>query len=292
MSAGPLRSPPPADLAVVVCNYNTGDYLTRCLRSAFEQAGEARVEVVVVDNASRDGSADRAVAANPGVRLIRNPTNRGFAAAINQGIAATAAPFVLLLNPDGEIVGGTLGGFLKVAAEHPRAGAIGPVVRDPDGTIYPSARKVPTMAEALGHFAVGPFTPRNPWTRAYKLADWDRRSERQVEWVSGSCMLIRREAMVAAGPLDERFFLYVEDVDFCRRLRAAGWEVWFSPELEVVHVGAISTGRSRWARRQHARSIYRYYAKHRTKPWEIALRPAVWLGVQAWAALAPRPGER
>ena len=289
MSTGARESVPPADLAVVVCNYNTGDYLTRCLRSAFEQAGDARLEVVVVDNASRDGSAERAIAANPAARLIRNGTNRGFAAAVNQGIAATRAPFVLLLNPDGEVATGTLGGFLKAAREHPRAGAIGPVVRDPDGRIYPSARKVPSIPEALGHFAIGTFRPANRWTRAYKMADWDRRSERMVEWVSGSCMLIDRRAMDQVGPLDERFFLYVEDVDFCRRLRAAGWEVWFSPELEVVHVGGISTGRTRWARRQHARSIYRYYAKHRTKAWEVALRPAVWLGVEAWAALVPQP---
>jgi N-acetylglucosaminyl-diphospho-decaprenol L-rhamnosyltransferase len=294
MSADPedVQDPGP-DLTVVVCNYNTGEYLTRCLRSAFEQAGDTRIEVIVVDNASRDGSADRAVAANPAARLIRNPDNRGFAAAVNQGLAASRAPYALLLNPDGEIVSGTLGGFLKVAREHPRAGAIGPVVRDPDGAIYPSARKVPSTGEAFGHAFVGLVRPNNRWSRAYKLADWDRRSERQVDWVSGSCMLINRAAMAEVGPLDERFFLYVEDVDFCRRLRAAGWEVWFSPELEVVHVGGVSTGRSRWARRHHARSIYRYYAKHRTRPWEVAARPVVWVGLRAWARAASwRLGER
>lgn len=278
----------PADLAVVVVNYNTGEYLTRCVRSAFENAGDAAIELVVVDNASRDGSADAAIAANPDARLIRNPDNRGFAAAVNQGIRATTARYVLLLNPDAEILAGTLGGFVKVARDRPRAGAIGPVVRDPDGSIYPSARKVPTLAEALGHSFLGPFAQGNRFTRAYTMADWDRRSERRVDWVSGSCMLINRHALEEVGLLDERFFMYVEDVDLCTRLLTAGWQVLFSPELEVVHVGGISTGRSKRMTLEHSRSIYKYFVKHRALGWRRALRPPVWLALRARAALVSR----
>jgi N-acetylglucosaminyl-diphospho-decaprenol L-rhamnosyltransferase len=281
------------DLAVVVVNYNTGQYLSRCLASAQEAAGDARLEMVVVDNDSRDGSAARALQENPRARLIQNASNRGFAAAVNQGIRATTAPYVLLLNPDAEILSGTLGGFLKVAGDRPRAGAIGPVVRDPDGSIYPSARKVPSVVEGFGHSFVGPFWRNNPFTRSYTMADWDRGTERRVEWVSGSCMLLKRAALDAVGLFDERFFLYVEDVDMCQRLRAAGWEVLFSPELEVLHVGGVSTRGSKRMTLEHSKSIYRFYSKHRTGPLWTALRPLVWLAVRARAALVSwRRGER
>jgi N-acetylglucosaminyl-diphospho-decaprenol L-rhamnosyltransferase len=277
-----------ADLAVVVVNYNTGEYLTRCLRSAFESAGDARLEVVVIDNASHDASADAAVAANPAARLIRNDSNRGFAAAANQGIRATRAPFVLLLNPDAEILAGTLGGFLKVARDRPLAGAIGPIVRDPDGSIYPSARQVPGLGTALGHSFIHPFRPDNRFSRAYTLADWDRRTERVVEWVSGSCCLLRRDALAQVGLFDEAYFLYVEDVDLCTRLRAAGWEVRFTPELEVTHIGGISTAGSRRLLFQHSRSVYRYFVKHRSAGLRVALRPFVWAALQVRAVLVAR----
>ena len=268
----------PADVAVVIVNHNTGDYLGRCVRSAAEAAGDARIEVVVVDNASHDGSASRAVEANPNVRLIENPDNRGFAAAANQGMRATSAPFVFLLNPDAEILAGTLGGFLKVARDRPRAGAIGPIVRDPEGSIYPSARKVPTVAEAVGHSFLGPFVD-NRFSRAYTMADWDRQTERAVDWVSASCVLLRRAALEEIGLFDERYFMYVEDVDLCTRLRQAGWEVVFSPELEVLHIGGVSTGgyRSRRMVVEHSRSIYKYFVKFRSPGWRAAARQFAWL---------------
>lgn len=284
---------PAADVAVVVVNYNTGDYLTRCIRSALENAGDARVEVVVVDNASHDASAERAVAAHPEVRLIANGTNRGFAAAANQGIRATRAPFVLLLNPDAEIAAGTIGGFLKVSRDRPRAAAIGPMVRDPDGSVYPSARKVPTMVEALGHSFLGPFLPDNRFSRAYTMADWDRRSEREVEWVSGSCVLLRRQALEDVGVFDERYFIYVEDVDLCSRLRQAGWHVLFSPELEVIHTGGVSTRGKKRMTVEHSKSIYRYYEKFHGHGWRLLLLPFVWVATRLRAELVARQrGER
>jgi N-acetylglucosaminyl-diphospho-decaprenol L-rhamnosyltransferase len=290
MNDGSDRTP---DVAVLIVNYNTGVYLTRAIRSAYEAAGDARLEVAVVDNSSRDGSARAAARAHPGVDLIENRANRGFAAAVNQGIRATRAPFVLLLNPDAEVLAGTLGGFLKVAADHPRAGVIGPVVRDPNGSVYPSARKIPTMSEALGHSFLHPFLPDNRFSRAYTMAGWDRRTERKVEWVSCSCCLLRREALEDVGLFDERFFMYVEDVDMSTRMRAAGWGVMFSPELEVVHVGGISTAGRKRMTLEHSRSIYRYFEKHRGQGWRRALLPFVWVALRARAELvAWRRGER
>ena len=275
---------PGPDLAVVIVNYDTGEFLARAVRSAAEAASEARLEIVVVDNASHDDSAERAMAADRHVQLIRNTDNRGFAAAANQGIRASTAPFVFLLNPDAEILAGTFEAFLKVARDRPRAGAIGPIVRDPAGSIYPSARRIPTIGQAVGHSFVGPFAG-NRWSRAYTMADWDRQSERAVDWVSASCVLLRRDALNEVGLFDERFFMYVEDVDLCTRLRREDWDVLFSPELEVLHIGGVSTGgyRSRRMVVEHSRSIYKYFVKWRSPGWRATLRPLAWLALRVRA---------
>jgi N-acetylglucosaminyl-diphospho-decaprenol L-rhamnosyltransferase len=281
-----------ADLAVVVVNHNTGSYLARCMESVHAAAGDVRLEVVVVDNASADGSAERAVARHPQVTLLANPDNRGFARAANQGVAATSAPFVLLLNPDAEVIGGTLAALAKVARERPGAGTIGALVRNPDGTIQPSARRVPRLGEALGHAFLGPFWSGNRWTRSYTMADWDRSSEREVEWVSGSAMLVRRDAFEEVGAFDEGYFMYVEDVDLCTRMRRVGWNVLFSPELEVVHQIGVSTRGQRGPMAfAHSRSIYRYFVKHRAGGAATILkgpvRAALWLRA-AMLSVLPR----
>ncbi|MGH2740467.1 MAG: glycosyltransferase family 2 protein [Actinomycetota bacterium] len=278
----------PGTLAVVVVNYNAGDYLARCIGSIYRSASDLELDVVVIDNASRDGSTDRAKIAYPTVRVLENPVNRGFAAAANQGIRATTAPYIFLLNPDAEITGGMLGAFVKLADDRPRAGAVGPLVRNPDGSVQPSARKVPGILESLVHAFVGPAWPNNPFTRSYTLSDWDRTTEREVEWLSGSAVLLRRAAVEEIGLYDEGFFMYVEDVDLCTRLRAAGWQVVFSPELEVTHViGVSARGQTRRMAREHSRSIYRYFAKHARGP-EALLRPFVRLALWFRALLAAR----
>jgi N-acetylglucosaminyl-diphospho-decaprenol L-rhamnosyltransferase len=263
------------ELAVVVVNHNAGDYLGRCLDSVLGAAGGISLDVVVVDNASRDDSV-RSVGSRPGVRLIENRANLGFAAGANVGIRATDAPFVLLLNPDAEILSGTLASLVKVARDRPDAGAIGALVRNPDRTLQPSARRVPRTFEALMHAFLGPLAPGNPWTRTYTMADWDRTTEREVEWISGSAMLLRREALHDVGVFDEGYYMYVEDVDLCTRLREEGWGVVFSPELEVVHeIGVSARGQSRRMAREHSRSIYRYFAKHRAAGAAAMLKPFV-----------------
>jgi N-acetylglucosaminyl-diphospho-decaprenol L-rhamnosyltransferase len=273
-------------LGVVVVNHNAGPYLARCLDSVSTAAGDVRTDMVIVDNDSSDGSVDRVTERHPEVRVIRNPRNAGFARAANQGLKATDAPFVLLLNPDAEVIGGTLGALVKVGRERPRAGAIGVLVRNPDGTLQPSARRVPDFGEALGHAFLGPLWRDNPWTRSYTMADWDRTTEREVEWVSGSAMLLRRSALDEVGLFDEGYFMYVEDVDLCTRLRKAGWQVVFSPELEVVHQIGVSTkgqrGRMAFA---HSDSIYRYFSKFRSDGAAGLLRPFVRVALWARALL-------
>jgi N-acetylglucosaminyl-diphospho-decaprenol L-rhamnosyltransferase len=266
---------PAPDLSVVVVNYNAGPYLARCLDSVAASSGGISIEVVVVDNGSRDGSP-KTVEDHPDIRLIENRANLGFAAGANVGIRATQAPYVLLLNPDAEIVSGTLASLVKVAEDRPGAGAVGPLVRNPDRTIQPSARRVPETLEALMHGFLGPVAPGNRWTRAYTMAGWDRTSEREVEWISGSAMLLSRRALHDVGVFDEGYFMYVEDVDLCTRLRRSGWSVLFSPELEVIHeVGVSARGQSRRMAREHSRSIYRYFSMHRAEGPAALLKPLV-----------------
>jgi N-acetylglucosaminyl-diphospho-decaprenol L-rhamnosyltransferase len=276
------------DLAVVVVNMESGDGVKRCVRSVVESAGEIKVDVVVVDNDSHDGSDAAVVEAFPQVRLIKNTSNRGFPAAANQGMRATRSEFVLLINPDAEVTAGTVEGFLKVARDHPKAGAIGALTLNPDRSVYPSARMVPSLGQGLAHTALAPFWPDNPWSRAYRIAGWDRAGERRVDWVSGSSMLLRRTSLGQVGIFDERFFMYVEDMDLCTRMRAAGWEVWFSPQLEITHVGGTATAGKRRMTLEHSRSIYQYYVKHNPSGAKVALRPLVWAVLRARAAVVSR----
>jgi N-acetylglucosaminyl-diphospho-decaprenol L-rhamnosyltransferase len=275
-----------SELAVVVVNFNAGEYLERCLASLEAHRGEIDVDVLVIDNASRDGSHTYAVAEHPWARLIANPENVFLSPAWNQGIRETDAPYVLLLNPDAEWWRGTLADLVRVAREHPRAGLVGPLVRNADGTVYPSGRPFPSVVDAVGHAFLGVLRPDNPFTRRYHMDGWDRTTEREVDWVSGACMLFPRRVFEDVGPFDESFLLYGEELDIATRLGAAGYAVLFTPEVEVLHEGGVSTGRSRRTYRMHSDAVYRYYRKHRAHGWRRATLPLAWAVLRLRAEVA------
>jgi N-acetylglucosaminyl-diphospho-decaprenol L-rhamnosyltransferase len=281
-----MSEPWTAPLAVVIVNFNTGVFLEKCLRSIERHKGDIEVDVLVIDNASHDGSHERAVAAHPWVRLIENPTNVYLSPAWNQGLYETTAPFVLLLNPDAELWEGTLADFVRIGDDHPQAAIVGPIVRNADGSMYPSGRTFPSVADAVGHAFLAPFSRNNRFTQRYELGGWDRTTPRVVDWVSGACMLVRRTALEEVGGFDERFPLYAEELDMATRLGEAGWEVLFTPEIEVLHEGAVSTGRSRSSLLMHSRSVYRYYAKHRAHGWRRVTLPFAWAVLRARAEIA------
>lgn len=268
-----MAEPADAELDVVVVNYNAGQALVRCLDSVFAAARDMRLRVFVVDNRSTDGSARMAKGSHPEITLIENHENVGFGSAANQGIDAGSAPWIFALNPDAAISHGTFREFLALADRSPRVGAIGVLVRDPDGVIYPSARKIPTFAEAAGHALLGPLLRDNRFSRAYTMDDWDRTSEREVDWVSGSCMFLRRSVIELVGGFDPRFFMYAEDADLCTRIRGARFKVLFAPVMEVVHDRGLSTRGSKRMIWEHSRSIYRYFEKHHAKGWRRVLLP-------------------
>ena len=285
MPSSPVTEPATAELAVVIVNFNTGDYLERCLGSLATHRGDVAMDVLVIDNASSDGSHTTAITAHPWARLIENPRNVFLSPAWNQGIRETTAPFVFLLNPDAEWWTGTLADLVAVARAHPRAGIVGPRVLNPDGTVYSSGRSFPSVVDAVGHALLGMMRPGNRFSERYRLGGWDRTSERSVDWVSGCAMLMPRAALDEVGPFDEGFPLYGEELDMATRLRDAGWSVLFTPAAEVIHEIGVSTGRSRRMMLMHSNSVFRYYRKHRASGWRQLTLPFAWATLRARAEL-------
>ena len=280
-----MTEPKEADLAVVIVNYNTGAYLERCLASLEGHRGDIEIDVLVIDNASHDASDTRALTESPWARLIRNPTNVFLSPAWNQGARETTAPYLLFLNPDTEWWKGTLSDYVAVARADERVGIVGPTLRNPDGTIYPSGRPFPSVLDGVGHAFIGSAWPTNPFTWRYHMGGWDRTTERIVDWVSGACMLIPRAAFDDVGGFDESFLLYGEELDIATRLGDAGWHVRYTPSVEVVHEIGVSTGRSRRTLTMHSTSIYRYYRKHRATGWRRATLPLAWAALRLRAEL-------
>jgi len=253
-------------IAAILVNFNAGDDLQQALES-IQRTISVPCEVVVVDNASSDGSAGQAEAFAPGVRLLRNPVNLGFGRAVNQAVAASSAPWLLVMNPDCRLTPGAVETLGAVLAAEPSCVVVGPRVLDPDGTVQGSARGDPDMLTGLfGRTgSLRAWLSFLPAARRNVLAGDvpSSASSLVVDWVSGACMLIRRDAFTAAGGFDERYFLYWEDADLCRRLRARGGHVRYVPGATVVHrVGRSSQTAQTASIRAFHRSAYLYYATH------------------------------
>ncbi len=291
MPSTSVTDPAAAELAVVIVNFNTGAYLERCLASLATHRGGVATDVLVIDNASVDGSHTAAIAAHPWARLIENAENVYLSPAWNQGVRETAAPFVLLLNPDAEWWTGTLEDLVSVARSHPRAGIVGPRVLNPDGTVYASGRSFPSVIDATGHAFLGTVRPHNAFSERYRLAGWDRTSERTVDWVSGCAMLMPRAALEDVGHFDEGFPLFGEELDMATRLRDAGWSVLYTPAAEVIHEIGVSTGRSRRILLMHSTSVFRYYRKHRAAGWRRLTLPFAWVALRLRAELEALRGR-
>jgi len=253
------------DLSAIVVHYQSLETLPRCLK-ALEAATRGRsAETVVVDNDSRDGAASLLARDFPGVRAITNQENFGYAKAVNQGIAATTGEFVLVMNPDCFLKAGAVSALVRHAREHPRVGIAGPQLLDANGAIEYSARSFPDATSFLfnRYSLLTRLFPRNPFSRRYLLTDWDHASVRDVDWLSGACLLARRAAIAEVGPMDEGFFMFNEDVDWCRRMKHAGWSVTYVPEARAVHV--VGASRRRVASRvilERHRGMIRYFHKH------------------------------
>ena len=230
--------PLPLQLTVIIVSWNTLEFLERCLRSIPERFREAPIETIVIDNASTDGSPEMVHERFPSVRLVRNSDNVGFAAANNQGLVQSTGRYVLLLNSDAEVTGEAIEKLVAFLDQHQGAGAAGPQLVYPDGSLQFSHARFPGLVEQLMlAFGFGRFILPDESSLA------DETDPRQVDYVAGACLLLRADAYRRIGGLDERFFMYSEETDWCYRLRDAGWEVWFVPSAEVTHVRGGSTRR-------------------------------------------------
>ena len=273
----------PAWSAVIV-NYHSGPDLAACIDSLRADDSAGLVQVVVVDNGSAPGEMDALRASWPEVTVLCPGANLGYARAANLGIAATRGPIVAVVNPDAVVEAGAGAVMAARFAGDEGIGVIGPMISNPDGTVYPSARSAPGLGVAVGHALFGSLRPRNRFTRSYRQLDADPAVAREVDWVSGAAVWFRRGALDRAGGWDERFFMFMEDVDVCRSIRATGATVWYEPAARVVH--AVGTSRASAPTRSivmHHRAAYRY-----TDKWSTS--PRRWILPAAGVFLAGRAG--
>jgi GT2 family glycosyltransferase len=248
-------------MAVVIVSYNTRDHLHACLETIpFAEASE----VIVVDNASTDGSSEMVRAEFPWVRLIVSSTNSGYGSAANQGMAACLAPYVLLLNGDTRLAPGALHSLSQYLDRHPRAAVVGPRLVNVNGSLQASCYPFPTpLSIFLEESTLGRFVRFVPILRDRYLRTWAYNDSQRVPWALGAALALRREAVDDAAGFDESFFLYYEEVDLCLRLWSAGWEVHFTPVTTVTHVGGASSDQRRTEMSvEWYRSVRRFYRLH------------------------------
>ncbi|MGQ0773245.1 MAG: glycosyltransferase family 2 protein [Pseudonocardiales bacterium] len=276
------------ELAVVTVTYSPGATLETFLDS-LAKATSRPVHVVLADNGSTDGAPQRA-ARREGVSLIRIGENVGYGSAANRGIVELGPEvgWVVVANPDIEWHPGSLDELLAAAQRWPRAGALGPLILDPDGAVYPSARLLPSLGRGIGHAVLSPIWPGNPWTTAYRQSEAVL-GERTAEWLSGSCLLLRRVAFESVRGFDSRYFMYFEDVDLGDRLGRAGWLNVYVPTAEVTHLGGHATSQvGDQMLAEHHRSTYRYLADRHPGPLHAPLRLALRTGLAARSQLVRR----
>jgi N-acetylglucosaminyl-diphospho-decaprenol L-rhamnosyltransferase len=276
-----------SDLAIVIVSYNSAEWLSPCLRSVYAHAGDIDLEVVVVDNGSTDGSTELVEANFPAVKVV-HAENRGFAYGNNLGVRAVQSRYVLFLNADTEVLIGAFSDLVAALDERPEVGLAGVRQLTPEGELYPTIRRFPnalrTFFEALGSER---FPFRASWLGERELDFLLYEQETQCDWTSGSFMVARADALAAAGPMDERFFMYCEEPDLCLRVKRAGWEVRHLPFMTIIH----HAGKSGWSPKLAAQDAFarkQYMHKHYSRIHRAAATAAFALGLGLRALLAGR----
>ncbi|MBU1167481.1 glycosyltransferase family 2 protein [Patescibacteria group bacterium] len=233
----PLSKKEQIDLSIIIVHYKTPSLLAQCVKSIKKSKPQLNYEIIVIDNNSMDETVEMMEDDFPDVNLIANKENIGFPKAVNQGIRKSKGEFILLLNPDITALENVLEGMIVYLKEHPEIGLLGPKLINPNGSVqkscfsfYPSVMTVLYRRTFLGNFNRG-----HEKIKKFTMADWDHDSGREVAWVLGSAMLVPRKVIEKVGLMDERFFMYMEDVDWCRRIGSAGLKVYYYPDFKMVH---------------------------------------------------------
>ncbi len=276
------------DLSIVILSWNVRDLLRQCLESVASgrplstNHPPLTTEIIVVDNASSDGSVEMVHTEFPEVRLIANQTNRGYTGGNNDGIAVAVGRYVMILNPDTRVLADALAAMAAYADARPDVGVVGPQLLNPDGSVQSSRRRFPTLTTGLFESTwLQPLAPRDVLRRYYMLDQPDDAIQ-EVDWLFGACFLVRREVIQQVGALDEDFFMYSEEMDWCRRIQQAGWKVVYLPTAQVIHYGGKSSDQVAAQRHIYFQtSKVRYFRKHHGVLTAGVLRVAL-LAMYAW----------
>ncbi len=262
MSAS-TSTPDSVELSVVVVNFNSREYLRKCLRSIQETAKDLTHEIIVVDNRSKDGSAEMVRREFPDVCLIENRNNLGFTRGNNQGIRVSRGRFVHLLNNDTVVLPGAFQAMIKVMNDHAGAGLVGPRLLNGDGTLQQSFGKDMNFVNDFFRKYVTNLYEKRKNPIVGKFLDWRHSALREVAWVKGASMFFRRQALFDAGLMDESIFMFMEEIDLSVRVRELGWKILFTPEARIVHFGGVSTGTNSYqAKVEYHKSQLHFYKKH------------------------------
>ncbi len=273
------------DLSIVILNWNTRADLEQCLRSLFGHRWESEVEVIVVDNASEDDSVGMVRSLFPEAKVLANERNLGFGAGNNRGMALASGRYVMFLNSDTVVTEGAIDALVRYADSRPDAAVFGPKLLNTDGSLQYSCRSFPNLGTGFfRNTPLGRLFPRNRFNEDYLLTGWDHADPRDVGWVSGSALMIRREIALKLNGFDEGFFMYCEDVDLCYRARELGMKTAYYPGAVIYHhIGRSSDLVPTRMTFEFHRSMYRFYRKHYRKntPWHV--RPLIVPGLAARA---------
>ncbi|MHB8896123.1 MAG: glycosyltransferase family 2 protein [Candidatus Geothermincolia bacterium] len=273
-------------VAAIIINKNTRDFLRQCLETIIAQDFAGGITTWVVDNASTDGSPQMVLEEFPGVNLVWNQANVGYARACNQGIETATEPYLLIMNSDTALSADTVAQVVACMERNPDAGVVAPLLRNTDGSLQYSCREFPSIKTAFVHAFLGLFRGENPHSARYKKMEWDHEQECDVEWVSGAFMALRRRALQDIGGFDEGYFMYVEDVDLCWRMWKAAWRVTYLPGAEVYHhIGMSSRAVPTRMVFHHHVSMLRFHRKTYEGPLRGPVNAAVTAGVGVRFAL-------
>ncbi|MBN2457231.1 MAG: glycosyltransferase family 2 protein [Sedimentisphaerales bacterium] len=230
------------DVSIIIVSWNTRDILRNCMKSVYDKSGKVDFEVIVIDNASDDDSAEMVETNYPQAILIKNEENRGFAVANNQGMKIAKGRYVLLLNSDTVVLEDAIAETVSFSDAHPEAAAVGCKVLNPDRTLQPTCFMFPSAVNmVLSSTYLYKVFPQSRFFGRERMSWWDRSDTREVDVVTGCFMLVRREAIDQVGMMDERFFMYGEETDWCYRFKKSGCKVFFTPCAQIIHFGGQST---------------------------------------------------
>lgn len=270
------------DLSILIVNYNTAALTLQCLRSVFQSKGDYAFEVIVIDNASSDVSVEQIERQFPQVKLICNKENVGFAAANNQGIARAQGKYILLLNSDTVVREDTFDTMISFMEAHPRVGASGCKIVLPDGSLDKACKRgFPTPSAAFFYaFGIARWFPNNPYFNQYHMSHLDPDQQYPIDCLVGAFMLVRKTVIDQVGGLDETFFMYGEDIDWCYRIKQAGWEIYYYPRTEIVHhKGGSSRNKPLKIIYEFHRAMILFHRKHYRTKYPFYINGLVYMGV-------------